>query len=77
MTRLYIELDRNLQDNVPTEATQDYVIKKAQKIMAPFSLEWTSVGKFSPAHQNMQACSTADGPDFFQNGSASTKSANE
>ena len=46
MTRLYIELDRNLQDSVPTEATQDYVMKKARNIMAPFSVEWTSVGKF-------------------------------
>ena len=46
MTRLYIELDRNLQDSVPTEATQDYVMKKARAIMAPFSVEWTVVGKF-------------------------------
>ncbi|KAK5378078.1 hypothetical protein LTS03_004954 [Exophiala xenobiotica] len=58
MTRLYIELDRNLQDNVSTEATQDYVIKKAQKIMAPFSLEWTSVEWFSVYKVGQRVAST-------------------
>ena len=47
MTRLYIELDRSLQDSVPVEATQELVMKKAQEILAPFSLVWTSVGEFS------------------------------
>jgi len=45
MTRLYIELDRSLQDSVPEEATQEYVMKKAQEIMAPYALSWSSVGK--------------------------------
>lgn len=45
MTRLYIELDRSLQDSVPVEATQEYVMKKAQEIMAPFTVTWASVGK--------------------------------
>lgn len=47
MTRLYIELDRNLQDSVPAEATQEYVMQKAREIMAPFTLTWTSVGELS------------------------------
>jgi hypothetical protein len=45
MTRLYIELDRDLQDCTPTEATQDYVMKKAREIMRPFTVEWASIGK--------------------------------
>lgn len=47
MTRLYIELDRSLQDSVPAEATQEHVMHKAREIMAPFSVNWTSVGKHS------------------------------
>lgn len=49
MTRLYIELDRDLPDSVPVEATQDYVMKKARDIMAPYSVTWTNVGKWSVA----------------------------
>jgi phenol 2-monooxygenase len=45
MTRLYIELDRSVQDSEPVEATQDYVMKKARQIMAPYSVTWTSIGK--------------------------------
>lgn len=54
MTRLYIELDRNLQDSVPTEATQDFVMNQARKILAPFSVEWTSVGKLPIVPTNQQ-----------------------
>jgi phenol 2-monooxygenase len=42
MTRLYIELDRSFDDS--ERATQDLVMKKAQAIMAPYSVQWTSVG---------------------------------
>ncbi len=48
MTRLYIELDRSLDDGVPVEATQELVMKKARQIMAPFSVKWLSVGKAHP-----------------------------
>jgi hypothetical protein len=48
MTRLYIELDGSLNDSVPVEATQEYVMKKGQEIMAPFSVRWTSVGMYGP-----------------------------
>lgn len=42
MTRLYIELDRSFDDS--ERATQDLVMQKAQDIMAPYSVKWTSVG---------------------------------
>lgn len=42
MTRLYIELDRTFDGS--ERATQDLVMKKAQDIMAPYSVKWTSVG---------------------------------
>lgn len=43
MTRLYIELDCSFEGS--ERATQDLVIKKAQDIMAPYTIKWTSVGK--------------------------------
>ncbi|KEF58506.1 uncharacterized protein A1O9_06432 [Exophiala aquamarina CBS 119918] len=58
MTRLYIELDRSLQDSVPVEATQDYVMKKAQQIMAPYTLRWTSVEWFSVYKVGQRVAST-------------------
>ncbi|OQV06647.1 FAD binding domain-containing protein [Cladophialophora immunda] len=58
MTRLYIELDRNLQDTVPPEATQDYVMRKAREIMAPFTVEWTSVEWFSVYKVGQRVAST-------------------
>ena len=45
MTRLYTELDRPVESIVRTDgATQDYVMKKAREIIAPFTLTWTSIG---------------------------------
>ncbi|KAI1628945.1 FAD binding domain-containing protein [Exophiala viscosa] len=58
MTRLYIELDRNLQDNVPTQATQEYVMQKAREIMAPFTLTWTNVEWFSVYKVGQRVAST-------------------
>jgi phenol 2-monooxygenase len=47
MTRLYIELNPGMQELLSSEsATQDFVMKRAQDIVAPFTLTWTSVGKF-------------------------------
>ena len=46
MTRLYIELNPKMQDILSSEtATQDFVMKRAQEIVAPFNLTWKSVGK--------------------------------
>lgn len=58
MTRLYIELDRSLNDAVPTEATQEYVMKKAQEIMAPFAVTWTSVEWFGVYKVGQRVAST-------------------
>jgi phenol 2-monooxygenase len=45
MTRLYIELDHYFENS--ERATQDLVMKKAQEIMAPYTLKWTNVGTSS------------------------------
>ncbi|EXJ81516.1 hypothetical protein A1O1_07580 [Capronia coronata CBS 617.96] len=58
MTRLYIELDRSLDDSVPAQATQEYVIKQAQEIMSPFSVTWTSVEWFSVYKVGQRVAST-------------------
>ncbi|KIX06265.1 uncharacterized protein Z518_04240 [Rhinocladiella mackenziei CBS 650.93] len=58
MTRLYIELDRSLQDSVPAQATQELVMRKAQEIMAPFSVTWASVEWFSVYKVGQRVAST-------------------
>jgi len=46
MTRLYIELNPKMQDVLSSEsATQDFVMKRAQDILAPYTLKWKSVGE--------------------------------
>ena len=48
MTRLYIELNHRMEEAMPSEtATQDFVIKRAQDIFAPFALKWTRIEWFS------------------------------
>ncbi|KAK6421722.1 hypothetical protein LTR95_016771 [Oleoguttula sp. CCFEE 5521] len=48
MTRLYIELNPKLEASLPSEAaTQDFVIRRAQEIVAPYKLEWKSIDWFS------------------------------
>lgn len=48
MTRLYIELNPRMAASMPSDAaTQDFVMKRAQEIIAPYSLEWKSVEWFS------------------------------
>ncbi|KAK4540024.1 hypothetical protein LTR36_009840 [Oleoguttula mirabilis] len=48
MTRLYIELDPRLQGDMASESlTQDLVIKRAQQIIAPYTLTWKSIEWFS------------------------------
>ncbi|KIW72198.1 hypothetical protein PV04_00410 [Phialophora macrospora] len=72
MTRLYIELDRNLQESTPTEATRDYVMKKARDIMCPFTVEWVSVEWFSVYKVGQRVASTfsAEGGRVFIAGDA-------
>jgi phenol 2-monooxygenase (NADPH) len=48
MTRLYIELNPRMEESMPSEAaTQDFVMQRAQEIIAPYTLSWTSVEWFS------------------------------
>jgi 2-polyprenyl-6-methoxyphenol hydroxylase-like FAD-dependent oxidoreductase len=47
LTRLYIELKSdNREGSSREELSQDYVIKRAQEIMAPYYIRWRTVGKF-------------------------------
>ncbi|TLD15050.1 hypothetical protein E2P81_ATG09898 [Venturia nashicola] len=61
MTRLYIELDRTLDDS--ERATQDLVMKKAQTIMAPYSVKWTSIEWFSVYKVGQRVASTFSSED--------------
>jgi hypothetical protein len=48
MTRLYIELNAGFEEYFDTEEERrDFVIRRAQEIIAPYTLEWESIGKFS------------------------------
>ncbi|EXJ78900.1 hypothetical protein A1O3_08400 [Capronia epimyces CBS 606.96] len=48
MTRLYIELDHGIQAAMPSDAaTQEFVMKKAQEILAPYTLTWKRIEWFS------------------------------
>ncbi|TVY41092.1 3-hydroxybenzoate 4-monooxygenase [Lachnellula subtilissima] len=48
MVRLYIELNPGMHDVLSSEASsQEFVMKRAQEIIAPFTLTWTSVEWFS------------------------------
>jgi phenol 2-monooxygenase len=47
MTRLYIELNEGFEETLTTEKQRrDFVITRAQEIIAPYKLEWESVGMF-------------------------------
>lgn len=46
MTRLYIELNPRMHEVLSSgAASQDFVMKRAQEIVAPFTLTWKRVGK--------------------------------
>lgn len=46
MTRLYIELNQGLEESLTTEeAKRDFVIRRAQEIIAPYKLGWESIGE--------------------------------
>ena len=46
MTRLYIELNPRLEEAMGSEqATQDFVMRRAQEIIAPYQLKWSSIGE--------------------------------
>jgi phenol 2-monooxygenase len=46
MTRLYVELSRTDGERMDKSlATPEYVINRAKEIMAPYRLEWKSIGR--------------------------------
>ncbi|KAH8806083.1 FAD binding domain-containing protein [Xylogone sp. PMI_703] len=48
MTRLYIELNPGMHEVLSSEAaSQEFVMKRAQEIIAPFTLTWKSIEWFS------------------------------
>jgi hypothetical protein len=45
MVRLYIELNPGMHEVLSSEASsQEFVMKRAQEILAPFTLKWKSIG---------------------------------
>lgn len=47
MTRLYIELNAGFEETLHTEQERrDFVIRRAQEIIAPYTLEWQDIGEF-------------------------------
>lgn len=68
MTRLYIELNQGLEESLTTEeAKRDFVIRRAQEIIAPYKLEWESIG------EHVRSLSCKSPANKTQNGSLSTK----
>lgn len=58
MTRLYIELSSGSEDTISKViANQEFVMKRAKEIMAPFRMEWKSVEWFG-VYQSMYSCPT-------------------
>lgn len=48
MTRLYVELSATDGERIDKSlATPEYVMSKAREVMAPFKLEWKSIGMLS------------------------------
>lgn len=46
MTRLYIELNSGFEESLTTEdERRDFVIRRAKEIIAPYTLDWESIGK--------------------------------
>jgi phenol 2-monooxygenase len=46
MTRLYIELTSGFEESLTTEdERRDFVIRRAKEIIAPYTLDWESIGK--------------------------------
>lgn len=46
MTRLYIELNAGFEETLTTEEDRrDFVIRRAQEIIAPYTLVWDSIGE--------------------------------
>lgn len=60
MTRLYIEVKSSLDVSVPEtrQVTQEYVMQRAREIIAPYTLNWSSVEWFSNYKVGQRVAST-------------------
>lgn len=68
MTRLYIELTDKDAERLPkAQATAEYVMNKAREVMAPYKMEWESVGKFARFQRACRAVLTLLVTDWFSN----------
>lgn len=48
LTRLYVELSATDGERLDKSmVTPEYVINKAKEVMAPYKLEWKSIGQYS------------------------------
>jgi phenol 2-monooxygenase len=48
MTRLYIELNSGFEKSLATEdERRDFVIRRAKEIIAPYTLDWESIGELT------------------------------
>ena len=48
MTRLYIELNAGLEESLTSEQERrDFVVRRAQEIIAPYELIWQDIGKWT------------------------------
>lgn len=51
MTRLYVELSPTDGDRIDKSiATPEYVMNRAKQVMAPYHLEWKSIGRTNISH---------------------------
>jgi hypothetical protein len=58
MARLYIELNPGMHDVLSSEASsQEFVMKRAQEIIAPFKLTWKSIGTSQSLPTSHNICS--------------------
>lgn len=65
MTRLYIELNPKSAESLSSEeATQDFVIRRAQEIIAPYTLTWSSIGQ-STLHADLRYKSKQSISEWF------------
>jgi phenol 2-monooxygenase len=48
MTRLYVELNSGFEESLATEdERRDFVIRRAKEIIAPYTLDWESIGELT------------------------------
>jgi phenol 2-monooxygenase len=57
MTRLYIELNSGFEESLATEdERREFVIRRAKEIIAPYTLNWESIGESVLSHSHWPHC---------------------